>query len=130
MLAGSRTATGKPLLANDSHLEYSNPGIWFMVHLRAPGLDVAGVALPGLPGVILGQNHRIAGAPRTGASMYRELYIEEVCIRERGHTRLRGKIEQARDERECIPVKPLPSSRQWRPPRPCVFEGGRALALR
>ena len=37
-LAGSHTASGKPLLANDMHLEYSLPGIWYMAHLQAPGL--------------------------------------------------------------------------------------------
>ena len=59
-IAGSHTASGKPLLSNDMHLEYSLPGIWYMTHLEAPGLDVAGVALPGAPGIIVGHNQRIA----------------------------------------------------------------------
>ena len=45
-LAGSRTASGKPLLSNDMHLEYSLPGIWYMAHLEAPGFNVAGVRCP------------------------------------------------------------------------------------
>jgi penicillin amidase len=56
VLGGKRTANGRPLLANDPHLEYSIPGLWHMVHLKAPGLNVVGVALPGAPLVILGHN--------------------------------------------------------------------------
>ena len=39
-IAGSRSATGKPLLSNDMHLEYSVPGVWYLDHLEAPGLNV------------------------------------------------------------------------------------------
>src|SRR5450432_3169550 len=59
-LAGSRTATGKPILANDPHLEFSIPSPWYLVHLMAPGLDVTGVTIIGLPAVIVGHNDRIA----------------------------------------------------------------------
>src|SRR5437762_1313297 len=59
-IAGRLTASGKPILANDMHLEFSMPGIWYMAHLLAPGLNVAGVSLPGAPGLIVGQNERIA----------------------------------------------------------------------
>jgi penicillin amidase len=54
VVSGSRTATGKPLLANDPHLLALQPSAWFEVHLRAPGYDVRGVALPFSPGAIVG----------------------------------------------------------------------------
>jgi penicillin amidase len=54
VVAGSRTASGAPLLANDPHLLALQPGVWFEVHLRAPGFDVRGVALTFSPGAILG----------------------------------------------------------------------------
>jgi penicillin amidase len=57
---GSRTASGKPLLANDPHLEFSFPSTWHQVHLQAPGLNAAGVALPGVPAIVIGHNERIA----------------------------------------------------------------------
>ncbi|HEX6739797.1 MAG TPA: penicillin acylase family protein, partial [Vicinamibacteria bacterium] len=60
VVAGSRTATGLPLVANDPHLQLGVPSIWAAVHLRAPGLDVAGVALPGVPGVLIGRTARVA----------------------------------------------------------------------
>src|SRR5207237_10453325 len=61
-IAGRLTASGKPILANDMHLEFSLPGIWYMTHLRAPEYNVAGVSLPGAPAVIAGPNDRIGWA--------------------------------------------------------------------
>jgi len=60
VVSGKRTATGKPLLANDPHLAPSAPSIWYLTHLSAPGLRVAGVTSPGVPGIIVGHNERIA----------------------------------------------------------------------
>ena len=59
-LAGSKTASGKPILANDPHLEYSLPSPWYLVHLQAPGLNVTGATIIGLPAVVIGHNERIA----------------------------------------------------------------------
>ena len=59
-VAGSRNATGKPILANDPHLEFSIPSPWYLVHLSAPGLNVTGATIIGLPAVIVGHNDRIA----------------------------------------------------------------------
>ncbi len=49
VISGKLTASGKPILANDPHLEWSIPATWYQVHLKAPDLDVTGVSLPGLP---------------------------------------------------------------------------------
>ncbi len=59
-VSGAHTRSGKPLFANDPHLEYSIPCIWYTVHLKTPDLNVIGVSVPGLPGVIIGHNGRIA----------------------------------------------------------------------
>lgn len=59
-ISGKRTASGKPLLASDPHLQFSVPSLWYQVHLKTPTTDVAGVQLPGLPGVLVGHNRRIA----------------------------------------------------------------------
>ncbi len=58
--AGTRTASGKPLLANDPHLPHLLPSVWFEIHLKSPELNVAGASLPGVPFVIIGHNERIA----------------------------------------------------------------------
>ena len=73
---GAHTASGKPLLANDPHLELTVPDIWYVVHLTAPGWNVEGAALPGEPLVVIGHNDRIAwGFTNNGADV-QDLYIE------------------------------------------------------
>jgi len=78
VVAGSKTTTGKPLLANDPHLLVQMPAIWMEMHLSAPDLDVAGVSLPGLPGIAIGHNRRIAwGFTNTQADVC-DLYVERL----------------------------------------------------
>jgi penicillin amidase len=77
VISGSHTVTGKPLLADDPHLRPSAPSIWHMIHLSAPGVRVAGVTSPGVPGVIIGHNDRIAwGFTNVGPDV-QDLYLEK-----------------------------------------------------
>jgi penicillin amidase len=77
VVSGSRTSTGKPMLANDPHLPSSVPSIWHMAHLSMPGMRVAGVTAPGLPGIVLGHNEQIAwGATNLGPDV-QDLYLEK-----------------------------------------------------
>ncbi len=103
-LSGARSASGKPLLASDPHLEYSLPGIWHIVHLQAPGLNVAGVAFPGVPCVIIGHNERIAWGITNLHFDVQDLYLEKLDP-ETGRYLFRGRMEQARLEREYIRVR-------------------------
>jgi len=65
---GTRTASGRPLLANDPHLGIGMPSIWYEVGLRGGGLDAIGFSFPGEPGVVIGHNNRIAwGVTNVGA---------------------------------------------------------------
>jgi penicillin G amidase len=74
---GRHSVTGKPLLANDPHLSPTAPSIWHLVHLGAPGFRAAGVTFPGVPGVVLGHNERIAwGATNLGPDV-QDLYREQ-----------------------------------------------------
>lgn len=57
---GSRTRSGKPLLANDPHLGLGLPSVWYEMHLKAGDFEVLGQTLPGAPGVVLGHNRHIA----------------------------------------------------------------------
>lgn len=60
-VAGSRSNTGKPLLANDMHLAFGIPGIWLQIHQVIEGkLNVEGLVLPGQPLIIVGHNDSIA----------------------------------------------------------------------
>jgi len=107
-IAGALTASGKPLLSNDIHLAYSLPGIWYMTHIQAPGLDVSGIALPGTPGVLAGHNQRIAWGITSLQFAVQDLYIEQFDERT-GRYSYRGQVEQARPERELIRVKGQPA---------------------
>lgn len=60
VLDPERTTTGRPLLANDPHRALSVPSLRYLAHLSAPGLDVIGAGEPGLPGISIGHNGRIA----------------------------------------------------------------------
>ncbi len=74
---GKHTASGKPLLANDPHLAPSAPSIWYMVHLSAPGMRVAGVTAAGLPGIVIGHNDHIAwGFTNVGPDV-QDVYLEK-----------------------------------------------------
>jgi penicillin G amidase len=74
---GSRSASGKPLLANDPHLGLTAPSVWYFAHMSAPGLEVIGASLPGVPGILLGRNERIAwGFTNTGPDV-QDLYLEK-----------------------------------------------------
>ncbi len=76
VVSGAHTASGKPLLANDPHLGHSVPSVWYMLHLKGPGLNVSGVSLPGMPAIIIGHNERIAwGMTNTGPDV-QDLYAE------------------------------------------------------
>ena len=59
-IAASRSATGRPILANDPHLGIGSTGPRHMMHLTAPGLDVIGAGAPGLPGIMQGHTDRFA----------------------------------------------------------------------
>ncbi|MDQ3636002.1 MAG: penicillin acylase family protein [Acidobacteriota bacterium] len=77
VISGKRTADGKPILANDPHLEARAPGIWYLTNLSTPTMRVAGVTFPGVPGVVLGHNESIAwGATNVGPDV-QDLYYEE-----------------------------------------------------
>ncbi|MDW5264151.1 MAG: penicillin acylase family protein [Edaphobacter sp.] len=79
-VSGTRTASGKPLLSNDMHLNHSVPGVWYEADLQSTGdnFHAAGVTLPGYPFVIVGHNDHIAwGFTNLGADV-QDIYIEHL----------------------------------------------------
>lgn len=76
VVSGAHTVTGKPLLSNDMHLGHQMPNLWYEAHLKAAGLDVAGVTLPGMPFVIVGHNQRIAWGFTNVGPTVADAYIE------------------------------------------------------
>lgn len=57
---GHVTKTGKPLLANDPHLDLNMPGIWYLAEIKGPKFHAEGALLPGIPFVIIGHNDQVA----------------------------------------------------------------------
>lgn len=83
VVSGTRTKDGRPLLANDPHLDTEMPSLWYEMHLAAAELDVAGVTIPGAPFVIIGHNAAIAwGLTNTGADVL-DFYVEDVDFAQR-----------------------------------------------
>ena len=77
-VAGSRTASGAPLLANDPHLLAVQPGVWLECHLSAPGYRARGVALTFSPGVLLGcTDHHAWGVTNVSGDV-QDLYMERL----------------------------------------------------
>ncbi len=77
-ISGTRTASGKPLLANDPHLPFMVPGFWYAVVLDAPGLHLAGAAIPGTPGVTSGRNRAVAWGVTNGMVDDADLFLERL----------------------------------------------------
>jgi penicillin amidase len=78
VVSPARSATGGAVLCNDMHLALSLPGLWYEVHLCAPGYHVSGVSLPGLPMVLVGHNERIAWGMTLAFTDAEDLFIEQM----------------------------------------------------
>lgn len=108
-VAGSHTASGAPLLANDPHLAPSLPGVWYQMglHCRTVGdacpYDVSGFTFSGLPGVVVGHNDRVAWGLTTMYADSADLVLEQV--RERDQTYLEdGRRVGLRERSETLRV--------------------------
>ena len=104
-LAGSRTASGKPLLAGDPHLPVRNPSIWYEVALDAGDLHFIGFSIPGVPGVVIGHNDRIAWSFTYAYADTQDLFVERQDPADLRRYEFEGRMENATFTREVIKVK-------------------------
>ena len=101
-VAGALSKSGKPLLANDPHLGLTMPGIWLPMRFVIAGGLVEGVTLPGLPGVILGRNDRLAWGFTNLGTDVQDLYRETIV----GKRAKRGAgWEDVRERTETIAIR-------------------------
>jgi penicillin G amidase len=77
VVGGSRTASGKPILANDMHLELRTPPIWYLAALHGGAFNVTGMTLPGVPGVVAGHSDRVAWGFTNAFVDDADLFVEE-----------------------------------------------------
>lgn len=78
VISGDKSATGMPILANDMHLGFGAPGIWYEAHLNTPNLNVSGVCLPGIPFIVAGANSNIAWGFTNVMADDADYYLEKI----------------------------------------------------
>ncbi len=131
VIAPSRTATGRPILANDPHRPVGVPSLRYIVHLNAPGLDIIGAGEPALPGVSFGHNDDMAWGLTIFAIDQEDLYVYDT----RGDAyRYKSGFEPMTVTRETVEVKgeaPRQVTLKFTRHGPVIDEtSGHAFALR
>jgi penicillin amidase len=105
VVAPSRTATGRAILANDPHREHSVPSLRYIVGLNAPGLSVIGAGEPALPGISIGHNDTIAFGLTIFNVDQEDLYVYELNPADPNQYRYRDGWESMRTVHESVEVK-------------------------
>lgn len=104
-LAGSRTSTGKPILAGDPHLAVRNPSIWYEIGLEGAGYKLVGFSFAGIPGIVIGHNDRIAWTLTYAYTDTQDLFVERQDPTDPRRYEYKGQFETATFVRESIDVK-------------------------
>lgn len=104
VVSGSRTTTGKPFLANDPHLTLQVPSLWYIAHLKSPSFDVIGATFPGLPGVAIGHNRKIAWGITNVEADVQDLYVLEQTADSLGYS-YKGGVQPYQRRQETIQVQ-------------------------
>ncbi|MGD2294960.1 MAG: penicillin acylase family protein [Candidatus Aminicenantes bacterium] len=105
-VSGERSATGKPILANDAHLGLNSPGIWYQMHQVIEGkLNVTGVVLPGQPAVIIGHNDCIAWGFTNVMVDNLDFYLERINPENPHQYELNGEWKDMEVRKIAIKVK-------------------------
>jgi len=100
-----RTATGRPLLANDPHRTQAVPSLRYIVHLSSPGLDLIGAGEPALPGISIGHNGTIAFGLTIFSIDQEDLYVYRTKPGEPDFYEHRGNWLPMETIEETIPVR-------------------------
>ena len=104
-IAPSKSATGRPILANDPHRAYTTPSLRYIVHLNAPGMDIIGAGEPALPGISIGHNDTIAFGLTIFNVDQEDLYVYDLNPANSHEYRYQGAWEPMRVVRETVAVK-------------------------
>jgi penicillin amidase len=102
---GTLSASGKPLLASDPHRAIALPSLRYLVHLNAPGWNVIGSGEPGLPGVAIGHNKRVAWGFTIVGTDQTDLYVEETNPADAAEYRVGDRWEKMKVVREKVAVR-------------------------
>jgi penicillin amidase len=132
---GSRTGTGRPILANDPHRAHAVPSLRYIVHLTCPDFDGVGAGEPALPGIAMGHN----GTAAFGLTLFfghdqEDVYVYETHPENPDRYRYRDGWEAMRIVEETVKMRGAPDTTlrlKFTRHGPVVFEeAGRAIAIR
>ena len=105
-VAGSRTASGKPLLAGDPHRPLDVPNVYYQNHISCPEFDAIGLSFPGVPGFPhFGHNAHVAWCVTHAQADYQDLYVERFEPGCGERYEYRGEWLDAEIEEEVIEVR-------------------------
>ncbi len=104
---GKMSESGFPIIANDPHLAHQLPGLWYLAVIKSPTWEVAGVTLPGVPGVVIGKNNNISWVLTNVMADDSDYYIEELDS-SKSHYKLDGKWKSLKVYADTIKVKDKP----------------------
>jgi len=105
VVAAKKSTTGKPILANDPHLNHSAPGIWYEAHIVSPSMNVSGSVLPGIPFVIIGANEHVAWGFTNVMADDADFYIEKINPANPNQYEFMGSWQDMKIKEEVIKVK-------------------------
>ena len=106
VIAGSRTASGKPLLAGDPHRALDTPNVYYQNHVSCPQFDVVGLSFPGVPGFPhFGHNEHVAWCVTHAGADYQDLYVERFQEGDPTRYQFRGQWLEAQVHHETIKVR-------------------------
>ena len=131
VLAGSRTRSGKPILANDPHIGFTNPGIWYEAHLVYGDFESYGYHLPLIPFPLISHNRDRAWALTMFANDDVDLYLETFDPNDSRQVRYRNAWAAVEVEEEWIQVrfgKPVRAQVRITPHGPVITDLLRAIA--
>ncbi|MEZ5402936.1 MAG: penicillin acylase family protein [Bryobacteraceae bacterium] len=114
VITGARSATGKPLLANDPHRPVNIPSLRKTVHLVAPGWNVIGAGEPALPGVALGHNEEIGFGFTIVGIDQGDIFVEKLNPANPDEYEYKGQWRKMQVVEEEIAVKGEPKPRKLR----------------
>lgn len=114
VVSGSRTRSGKPLLANDPHRSVSLPSLRYLTHLVGPGWNVIGAGEPGVPGVAGGHNGRVGFGFTIVGMDQQDVYVERLAVCpgfRRGRAAREGTAPRCSwHEGRWVPLKTVPDT--------------------
>ena len=105
VVSGSRTKSGKPLLANDPHLGFTQPPRWYEMHLKGGRFNVSGLCLAGIPMPIIGQNEHIAWGFTNSMVDDMDFFTETINPNNKNQYLYDGKWQDMKIIKEIIKLK-------------------------